>query len=284
MFNVPTLREKAITVRVRRSMYTPTKYDRAATAAAEAALGTAKTGRYTKKLLRTCKELRDCQHAFQDVYNYAVQNTLPWMDEGVRVLPNGNYIEFAAEIGRLRNVAMQKVQALATVWDTAVMADKGFLGGMWSLSDYPTKAEMVAKWDISIMFAPVPVSDDFRIDMDEADKQLLDNAINEVESKATDYLLKQILEPVVAMADKLSIPIGDEGAIFRDSLVGNLQDVCKRARKLNINNDERVDEIAGEIEKALENITAQTLRESDYVRDTTAKRMDEISKKLNQWF
>ena len=265
-------------------MYTPTKYDRAATAAAEAALGTAKTGRYTKKLLRTCKELRDCQHAFQDVYNYAVQNTLPWMDEGVRVLPNGNYIEFAAEIGRLRNVAMQKVQALATVWDTAVMADKGFLGGMWSLSDYPTKAEMVAKWDISIMFAPVPVSDDFRIDMDEADKQLLDNAINEVESKATDYLLKQILEPVVAMADKLSIPIGDEGAIFRDSLVGNLQDVCKRARKLNINNDERVDEIAGEIEKALENITAQTLRESDYVRDTAAKRMDEISKKLNQWF
>lgn len=284
MFNVPTLREKAITVRVRRSMYTPTKYDRAATAAAEAALGTAKTGRYTKKLLRTCKELRDCQHAFQDVYNYAVQNTLPWMDEGVRVLPNGNYIEFAAEIGRLRNVAMQKVQALATVWDTAVMADKGFLGGMWSLSDYPTKAEMVAKWDISIMFAPVPVSDDFRIDMDEADKQLLDNAINDVEAKATDYLLKQILEPVVAMADKLSIPIGDEGAIFRDSLVGNLQDVCKRARKLNINNDERVDEIAGEIEKALENITAQTLRESDYVRDTTAKRMDEISKKLNQWF
>ena len=284
MFNVPTLREKAITVRVRRSMYTPTKYDRAATAAAEAALGTAKTGRYTKKLLRTCKELRDCQHAFQDVYNYAVQNTLPWMDEGVRVLPNGNYIEFAAEIGRLRNVAMQKVQALATVWDTADMADKGFLGGMWALSDYPTKAEMVAKWDISIMFAPVPVSDDFRIDMDEADKQLLDNAINEVESKATDYLLKQILEPVVAMADKLSIPIGDEGAIFRDSLVGNLQDVCKRARKLNINNDERVDEIAGEIEKALENITAQTLRESDYVRDTTAKRMDEISKKLNQWF
>lgn len=284
MFNVPTLREKAITVRVRRSMYTPTKYDRAATAAAEAALGTAKTGRYTKKLLRTCKELRDCQHAFQDVYNYAVQNTLPWMDEGVRVLPNGNYIEFAAEIGRLRNVAMQKVQALATVWDTAVMADKGFLGGMWSPSDYPTKAEMVAKWDISIMFAPVPVSDDFRIDMDEADKQLLDNAINDVEAKATDYLLKQILEPVVAMADKLSIPIGDEGAIFRDSLVGNLQDVCKRARKLNINNDERVDEIAGEIEKALENITAQTLRESDYVRDTTAKRMDEISKKLNQWF
>lgn len=284
MFNVPTLREKAITVRVRRSMYTPTKYDRAATAAAEAALGTAKTGRYTKKLLRTCKELRDCQHAFQDVYNYAVQNTLPWMDEGVRVLPNGNYIEFAAEIGRLRNVAMQKVQALATVWDTAVMADKGFLGGMWSLSDYPTKAEMVAKWDISIMFAPVPVSDDFRIDMDEADKQLLDSAINDVEAKATDYLLKQILEPVVAMADKLSIPIGDEGAIFRDTLVGNLQDVCKRARKLNINNDERVDEIAGEIEKALENITAQTLRESDYVRDTTAKRMDEISKKLNQWF
>lgn len=265
-------------------MYTPTKYDKAATAAAEAALGTAKTGRYTKKLLRACKELRDCQHAFQDVYNYAVQNTLPWMDEGVRVLPNDNYIEFAAEIGRLRNVAMQKVQALAMVWDTAVMADKGFLGGMWDPHDYPTKSEMVNKWDIRIMFSPVATSEDFRIDMDESDKALLDQAIKDVEEQATDYLLKQILEPVAAMSAKLAVPIGEEGAVFRDTLVGNLRDVCKRAKKLNINNDERVDEVVDEIEHALVSITPQTLRESDYVRATTAKRMDEISKKLNQWF
>lgn len=284
MLNIPTLREKAITVRVRRSMYTPTKYDKAATAAAEAALGTAKTGRYTKKLLRACKELRDCQHAFQDVYNYAVQNTLPWMDEGVRVLPNDNYIEFAAEIGRLRNVAMQKVQALAMVWDTAVMADKGFLGGMWDPHDYPTKSEMVNKWDIRIMFSPVATSEDFRIDMDESDKALLDQAIKDVEEQATDYLLKQILEPVAAMSAKLAVPIGEEGAVFRDTLVGNLRDVCKRTKKLNINNDERVDEVVDEIEHALVSITPQTLRESDYVRATTAKRMDEISKKLNQWF
>ena len=266
MLNIPTLREKAITVRVRRSMYTPAKYDRA------------------KKLLRACKELRDCQHAFQDVYNYAVQNTLPWMDEGVRVLPNDNYIEFAAEIGRLRSIAMQRVKDLAMVWDTAVMADKALLGGMWDPMDYPTKGEMMNKWDIRVMFAPVATSEDFRIDMDEADKAALDQAINDVENQATDYLLKQILEPVAAMSAKLAVPIGEEGAVFRDTLVGNLRDVCKRAKKLNINNDERVDEVVDEIEHALVSITPQTLRESDYVRATTAKRMDEISKKLNQWF
>ena len=281
---VPTLRNKAITVRVKRSMYTPTKYDKGATAAAEAAIGAHKAGKYTKKLLRGCKELRDCQHAFQDVYTYATQNTLPWMDEGVRVLPNANYIEFAAELGRLRSNAMAKVEALYRVWDSEIVKDKGYLGGMWDLTDYPTKEEMRQKWDIKVMFAPVATAEDFRIDMDEDDKEALNNAINDVEKGATGYLMKEILAPVMAMAEKLAVPIGSEGAIFRDTLVHNVKDVCKRAKKLNINNDARIDEIIKDIEDALVSITPQTLRESDQVRATTQKRMDAVSKKLNQWF
>ena len=106
--NIPSFRDKAITVRLRRAMYIPTKYDSAATAAAESSFGAGNVGRYTKRLLKNCGPLKDVQKAFQDVYTYVIDHTLPWMDEGVRVLPNASYVDFAQEVGALRRKALPR--------------------------------------------------------------------------------------------------------------------------------------------------------------------------------
>ena len=282
--SIPSFREKAITVRLRRAMYIPTKYDSAATAAAESSFGAGNVGRYTKRLLKNCTQLKDVQKAFQDVYTYVIDHTLPWMDEGVRVLPNASYVDFAQEVGEFRRKALSKVEKLGAVWDSAVLADKARLGSMWNPMDYPTKEEMLAKWGISVVFSPIPASEDFRIDMDEADRKALDDAIHEVEQSSTGYLLKEMLKPVAAMAAKLSVPIGDEGSIFRDSLMGNLKDVANRAKKLNLNHDARVDEVIADIEKVTNSVTLTALRETTEVRNATAKQMKSLADKINQWF
>lgn len=283
MLNIPTLRDKAITVRLSRHMYNPYKYDKGATDAAEASIGAHKAGRYTKRLLRTCKELKEAQQAYAGLYEYIMDNTLPWMDDGVRVLPNESYMDFASEVSRLKANCAAKVQRLYEVWDARVVEDRLCLSGMWDIRDYPTKDDMLKRWGADVVFAPVPCSADFRIDMDEEDKKELDEAVKEVEDKATGYLITEILKPVQAMASKLAVPIGEEGAIFRDTLVSNVNDVCRRARKLNINNDSRIDEAVKSIEDTMRSITPQTLRESQQVRETTQKRMSDLQKKLSQW-
>ena len=279
------LRMKALTVRLKRTMYVPAKQDKAATAVVASTMNCSKkAGKYTKALLRGCKELKDCQHAFQDVYKFVNENTLPWMDDGVRVLPNENYLDFTAELGRLKAKCEAAADRLEAVWDTAILADKAYLGNMFDPSDYPDAATMRAKWSVSVMYAPVPDSRDFRIDMDECDKKALDDAIAEVERGSTTYLLEQLLAPVSAMVEKLNVPIGQEGSIFRDTLVSNIHSICERAKKLNINHDNRVDEIVSEMEHAMKHVDASSLRESQVVRATTAKQMEKIQEKLNQWF
>lgn len=283
-FNIPSLRDKAITVRLTRRMYNPYRYDARATAAAETATGTQGAGRFSKRLLRHCPELKKATAAYNDLYQFVIENTLPWMDDGVRVLPNANYMDFVAELAKLRSRADAAVQKLFEAWDVRVAEDKNWLGGMWDPHDYPTKSDMLEKWGNSITFAPVPSSDDFRIDMDDEDKRQLDEAVQEVQDQAGDYLLKQILAPVAAMADKLAVPIGEEGSVFRDTLVTNLQDVCKRAKKLNINGDERVAEIVNQIESITNNLMPSTLRESEVVRATTSAVMAGVRSKINAWF
>lgn len=283
--NIPTLRDKAVLVRVSRSMYVPSMCDRTATEIAETALQAGKkSGRFIKKLLVNCKELKDCQRAFQDVYKFYVDNSLPWMDEGMRILPNENINEFGAELARLRDNAYACVDALASVWDDAIEADKLRLGGMFNSADYPSASAMRQRWDVRVMFIPVPASDDFRVGMDDLDKQKLDDAVRQAQQESTDYLLRQLLAPMQAMANKLQVPIGTEGSIFRDTLVTNLQDVAKQARSLNINDDSRISELCDEIESALSVVDANTLRTCESARNVTATKMKSLTQKASQWF
>lgn len=282
--SVPGLRDKAITVKLVRRMWNPYKFDAGATDAAELAAGTHKAGRFNKRLLRNCKELRAATGAYQAVYEYVVDNTLPWMDDGLRVLPNANYFDFVAGLNRLKAEADARVRKLAEVWPVATAEDRKVLLGMWDPNDYPTVGDMESRWSITVRFAPIAVSDDFRIDMDDTARQALDDAVNQVEEDAAAYLLRRLMEPVAAMVTKLSVPIGDEGSVFRDTLVSNVRDVCKRARGLNINDDERVNEVIDDIEHVLAHVDAQSLRESSTVRETTASRMKDVQTKINQWF
>ena len=278
------LRDKCITVTLRRSMWRNNKQDRVATETANATLGCGKAGRFSKKLLSKCTELRDAYRAFDDLHQFVCDNTLPWADGGTRVLPNESYIDFARELGKRRTEAMQKVLALSRVWDKEVINDRIQLGGVYDPNDYPSATEMAAQWDVRVMFAPIPSASDSRIDMAESDKEELESQMAEVEAQATTHLLNEIMKPVQAMATKLAVPIGEKGSVFRDTLVSNVLDVCERAKRLNINHDERINELVEDCEAALAGVDAQALRESDAVRKTTANKMSDIEKKLNQWF
>lgn len=278
-----TLRDKAMLVSLRRNQFNPAKLDKTATGVAEAALQAKGAGRYTKRLLKNCDQLKAAQEKYRLIYEYFRDNSLPWMNDGVRIIPTKSYFDFMTTIGTMKSEAEAAVQALYNVWDQAVADDAKCLGGMFNISDYPTKDEMLNAWGVHLTVMPVPSSEDFRVDISEEDKADLDAAVKEVEEQATVEVLTQLLKPIKAMADKLAVPIGQEGSVFRETLVNNITDVCRRAKNLNINNDKRIDEIIAEAEAALRGVDSQTLRECEIVRSATAKTMDELADKLDQW-
>ena len=281
---VPTLKDKCMTVCLKRSQYYPRKYDRAATGTVERAAGAVNVGRFNKTLLKGCKELKTTQQKFADVYTYVVKNSLPWMNDGVRIIPNRTYIDFQTEYNRLKGEAMGSVTQLYNAWDAAVQADRVVLGALFEPSDYPTKDEMAQMWDIRLVVAPISDGGDFRIEMDDDTIKELNREIAKVESDSTTYVLKELLGPISAMADKLVIPAGTEGSVFRDTLVSNVKDIAVRAKKLNINNDDRIDETCAEVLSVLQNITPDDLRTSPVTRSSVAARMTKLEKKINEWF
>lgn len=283
-FNMPTLAERALLVRLSRSVYQPYAFDQGATLKVEIDTGVRKAGRFNKRLLLDCHQLTDTNAAFNDVYQYHMRNSAPWLDSGARIIPSETYFDYSVAIKELIAEANRKADALAKAWPQLVADDLARLGPLGNPQDYPS--DIRGKYAVSVKFMPIPQSTDFRVAISDEDRESLNKAIAEAEDGVTKHLLAEMLEPVKKAVDKLSIPIGDQGAIFRDSLLTNLTEVAQRASKLNIMGDPVVREMVESINKAVGGYAQapHVLRENDGARSDAKDKLADVMSKMGAFF
>lgn len=80
-------------------------------------------------------------------------------------------------------------------------------------------------------------------------------------------VLRRLLEPLRAMADKLA----DPEAVFRDTLVTNLQEIAEIAPSLNVGDNPANLSLAEQIKAKFSNINPDTLRKSTVYRRETSE-------------
>lgn len=279
-----TLADKAMLVRLKRSQFHPYAADAKATTQVELANGVGAVGKFSKRLLKNSTRFNAVMQAFGAVYDYHIKHTLPWLDDGLRMLPSASYMEYTAEMRTLQSVAGRAVDELVQHWATEVTLDSLRLGPLFSADDYP--GDVGSKFGINIQFLPVPSTGDFRVEIDPADAASLANAIKEAESGVARYIVDQLLEPLRAAAAKLSVPIGENGAIFRDSLIENLVEVTERLPRLNINNDPELARAIDEVRRTASQYRSNidVLREAPVARETAANRVKELVDNLSGMF
>lgn len=274
------LSSTTILMRLKRSMWDPYAFDANATNQVVVRAGVVDAGRFNKRLMLNCAELKSANSAFNDVYQYAIKNSVPWMDDGWRWLPATLYKPVAEGLGDRIKVALKLADALAANWPTLIARDMQRLGPLANPDDYP--ADIRARYAIDLRFSPVPDTSDFRVAISDEHKQSLLRAIDDAKAAASSYLITELLKPVKAAAEKLKVPIGHEGSIFRDSLLTNITDMVNRARSLNFTNDPVVAALIDDVATATSGIVLapDRLREDIGARNDAQAKLDAIMAKM----
>jgi hypothetical protein len=142
---------------------------------------------------------------------------------------------------------------------------------------------------VSIFTEPLPVPDAEHFS--ERVSSLLGTDVESVNIRVRDSateaareLMRRLIEPVRAMAAKLSEAPkeGKDCPIFRDTLVGNLQDIAALAPKLNLTGDTQIDEFTKEVE-LLARYSPDALRKFPHDRAAVAAQADEIAKRMSSY-
>lgn len=284
VINIKNLDEKAVLVQVKRRMYSPYKLDEAESKAYGA-------GNVNKHLFQgTDNRVKVAISKYTEVYTYVKDNTVPWTT-GVELLNINHYMDFTRGLRERIDAANAAVADLVANWDTEVqrdlkrLQDIAYAKGKPNLADpndYPDADEVAARFGIEVRYMPVPTTGDFRVGISDEDKASLQRQLDDATTNATKHVLNQMIEPMQRAVKKLTVPIGDDGSIFRDSLIDNMVDVADRMARVNVSDDPQITERIKDLQ-SLVNVYANNkdvLRNSQSVREKAATQIDDLMSQM----
>jgi hypothetical protein len=214
-------------------------------------------------------------------------NTVPWLDNGYRMLPSSNYLAYVAEERKLRATCMAAVDDFLKEYPKYRDMAKKQLGSAFSEEDYPEPALLKNKWRIDIHFMPVPDKADFRVDVPATELARInadiDGQVKAALENAHRDLFERLYRVVVGLRDKLKkyrvVKEGKkqkvEGA-FRESAVGNIIELCDLLPRLNVMNNPELAKLAEKVKASFGSFSADELKDDEAKRDETIKKADAI--------
>jgi hypothetical protein len=245
-------------------------------------------GRYNKLLLpkKAFAELNQVVRAAR-TRHYVM--TLPWQDEGSRILPSELYPEFAKDFQKFRQEFNAAADGFAKAYPNFLGAQKKRLGKMWKAEDYPDPSKVRRMFDFDVYVLPCPTSNDFRVKLGKEHEADIRSDLEDRMKKALAEAMKDPVQRITEVVGKLSERLkkykpGDkekgvktEGT-FRDSLVDNIKELAAILPAFNLTGDARLTKLTEAITKELCASDAEKLRDDENVRKKVAKSADAILK------
>lgn len=287
------LAEKAMLVSVSISIWSGRKLDKEVTDSVNREhAASVDAGRYNKALV--------APHALAEIVATANRarkihyaRSLPWLDDGARIMSAAGYLEFAKELRGVKDEFDAAVSKFIGGYGDFVDDARRRLNGMFKESDYPAATDIAGRFRFERRIWPLPASDDFRVSVGaesqaEIRREIADQ-LNSAMSGAMSDAFRRVAETVGAMAQKLAEfqPAKGKGdkasGIFRDSLVENVRELTGLLPSLNITGDARLAEIAERM-KALCASDADVLREDADVRAHVQKEAAAIVAAVSDYF
>ena len=126
-------------------------------------------GRYNKVLLPK-KALADLQKIVSEARDAHYFITLPWDDNGYRVLPGAVYMEHREKMRCLSGRFQAAASHVYELFEELVDQARNRLGGLFRQEDYPTLDELRSKYSFETKILPLPEAGDFRVTLGDEEK------------------------------------------------------------------------------------------------------------------
>jgi|HubBroStandDraft_1064217.scaffolds.fasta_scaffold00063_5 hypothetical protein len=238
------------------------------------------------------ERIRGVQSAERALRQAVHDRTLPWMDDGTRILKGAAFMAFTEAMAEPIRVFDAAVDEFIEAYPDIKCQARSRLGDAYAESDFPAQRSLKQRFGVKLTYLPVPSSEDFRVNLasDEiaAVRRNTEAALRDTVNDAVRALLDRLQEPVARMATRLRLfrrsTAGKVQHPFRDSLVENIRAIVQLAPTLNLMDDPRIAELCADIEQHLTVHDPDQLRNSPKLREEVADEADAILRRLQGAF
>ena len=280
----------AVLVDLNISIWTARKLDKKVSEEINVAKNTTtNAGNYSKNLLAGSGTLAEINKYAAGIRHWHNTQTLPWSDNGTRMLPMANFMEYKQGLNT-------RIQTLQTLFDKFYIeypqlvndaANK--LGSLFDVSEYPDLDTVKSKFRCKYIFSPMPEAGDFRIDAENDLKRELSEQYEEEKNikltEAMNEAWNRLHDVLLHMSERMEDTVDEKGEKvrkkFRDSVLENPAELCGLLTKLNVTKDPHLEDARKMLEASIAGVDIKDLRDSEAKRVEVKQKVDDILKKFN---
>jgi hypothetical protein len=214
-----------------------------------------------------------------------LSQTLPWSDNGSRLLPVSNFVNYKKQLGELETNYEALVDKFIVAYPSLVSAAAFQLGNLFDRNEYPNEDSLKKKFKFTYSFFPVPTSGSFLPDlMDEAKREVQESCDRAHEERLNNAMREawgRLHECLTRMSERLTDNADGSRKIFRDSLVENGVELVDMLKHLNITKDPSLELARKELGDAILHHDLDSLRDNSQAREVVKLKVDTILSKFN---
>lgn len=232
----------------------------------EQAGASADAARVNKHLIPK-EKLEPVKTARNNIRTHFYTNTLPWRDNGDRLMTRKLFTSFIAAHEKLADEFRDAVAVFLNGDYPSVIEQASFrLGDMFKREDFPPISDLRRRFYIELDYSPVSTAGDFRVEMDQEHvdkiKAQMEAAAEQRVNGAMQDVWRRLAETVGYFAERMD----DSKAIFRDSTVEKIAELIDLVPGLNVLEDPNIEMIRQQVAAKLGGIEAKDIRKDPALR------------------
>lgn len=272
------LQQRAMLARVVISRWTAAKNDKRVAAEVDKTHAATDAGRYIKSLVDKA-HTKALQASGDKIRQFHYDLTLPWDDEGDRLLPAKSFQKYTDGMRNLQIADECLRRDFIAVYPTLVANAPQRLGTLYDPKDFPKVSELPGKYDVKINIKAVPNAQDFRVDVgNEAAARIKASIVAENDAKFQDAMKSCYKRMEVVVSHIATTLKKDDPRIF-ETLVTNARDLIECLPDLNLADDPHLEQLRLDLDAMLPNKAAAFKNNPD-LRKKVADEADEILERM----
>lgn len=271
---------RAMLAKLSISVWTARKYDKKATDEVNRSHGASSdAGRYNKHLLGG-KAAAGSHVAVGTAASCArethYKQTLPWADEGWRILPTANWLHYTGEIRKATQGFEARVSEFLLEYPNLRNQARTLLNGLYRDEDYPEPGGMNDRFKIAVEYAPIPATGDLRVSLPQAQIDEIESRIQGRVNLAVEDAMKDAWSRLQGVVEHVRERLSSPDAIFRDSLIENVRECCGILTRLNLTEDPKLEDMRRRVACSIGTLDPEFLRKNVYAREQAAEEAQSI--------
>lgn len=246
-------------------------------------------GRFVKQLFANVPEHRAYLNDRQTWYNWMQRETFPWSGSW-RYLPTPRITKFMEEFNKRKQASDELLENLIRVLPAAISNEAFVQGDMFKREDYPDEDEIRGRSGVKLYTAEVPVGDwrntlaqDLADDLSKHFNRQAQEMVQTIYNKQKEQFI-EAMKALSHCCESETVLENGEVKVKRrklyDTTLHRLQEMIETFRDFNVTKDAELEAARQSLEKVLDGMTIEQLRNSDTKREVVKESVDDILKKF----